>query len=112
MVFDDDRLGVGSANIDPRSSKLNTELFMIISSEKLTKEKKKQLDRVINMENLYQLSWGQYPKEFDDEMIRYGPIWHTMEEGKEKIYYTPPHTGFWKRLGTDILKLFPIRGYL
>ena len=112
MIFDDDRLGVGSANIDPRSSKLNTELFMIISSEKLTKEKKKQLDKVINMENLYQLSWGRYPKEFDDDMTRYGPIWHTMEEGREKIYYAPPHTGFWKRLGTDILTHFPIRGYL
>ena len=112
IIFDDDRLGVGSANIDPRSSKLNTELFMIINSEKLTQEEKKKLYKVINLKNFYQLSWGEYPKEFDDDITRFGPIWHTMEEGKEKIYYAPPHVGFWKRLGTDIISLFPIRGYL
>jgi len=112
IIFDDDRLGVGSANIDPRSSKLNTELLMIINSEKLTKEKRKDLDRVINLKNFYQLSWGKYPKEFDDDITHYGPIWHTLEDGKEKIYYAPPHVGFWKRLGTDVISLFPIRGYL
>ncbi len=112
IIFDDDRLGVGSANIDPRSSKLNTELFMIINSEKLTKEEKMEVNKVINLQNFYRLSWGKYPKEFDDDMTQYGPIWHTLEDGKEKIYYTPPHVGFWKRLGTDIISIFPIRGYL
>jgi len=112
IIFDDDRLGVGSANIDPRSSKLNTELFMIINSEKLTKEKRKDLDSVINLKNFYQLSWGEYPNEFDDDITHYGPIWHTLENGKEKIYYAPPHVGFWKRLGTDMISILPIKGYL
>ena len=112
IIFDDDRLGVGSANIDPRSSKLNTELFMIINSEKLTKDERKEVDTVINLKNFYQLSWGEYPNEFDDDITRYGPIWHTLEKGKEKTYYAPPHVGFWKRLGTDMISLFPIKGYL
>ena len=112
IIFDDDRIGVGSANIDPRSSKLNTELFMIITSEKLTKEKKLMLGQVINPENFYRLSWGKYPKDFDNEITRYGPIWHTLEDGKEKIYHAPPHAGIWKRLMTDIISFFPIRGYL
>lgn len=112
IIMDNTRLGVGSANIDPRSDKLNTEIFMIVSSERLTKEERKELGKVMNLKNFYKLSWGEYPNEFDDEMTRYGPIWYTLEEGKEKTYYTPPHVGFWKKLGTDILSLLPIKGYL
>jgi len=112
IIMDSARLGVGSANIDPRSDKLNTEILMIISSEKLAKEERKELDKVMNLENLYQLSWGEYPKEFKDDLTRYGPIWHTREEGKGKTYYAPPHVGFWKRLGTDMLSILPIKGYL
>ena len=112
IIIDNDRLVVGSANIDPRSDKLNTEILMIISSKKLATEERKELDKVINLENFYQLSWGAYPNDFEEEMTRYGPIWHTLEEGKEKTYYAPPHVGFWKRLGTDMLSILPIRGYL
>ena len=112
MIFDNARLAVGSANIDPRSDKLNTEILMIISSKKLAEAERKELDKVINLKNCYQLSWGAYPNDFREERPRYGPIWHTMEEGKEKTYYAPPHTGFWKRLGTDMLSILPIRGYL
>ena len=112
ILIDNSRIEVGSANIDPRSDKLNTETVMIVSSEKLTKEERKELDKVMNLENFYQLSWGKYPNEFDDDVTRYGPIWHTLEDKKEKIYYAPPHVGFWKKLGTDILSLMPIKGYL
>ena len=45
-------------------------------------------------------------------MTRYGPIWHTLEEGKEKIHYAPPQVGFWKRLGTDMISILPVKGYL
>ncbi len=112
MILDDNRLGIGSANIDPRSDKLNTEILMVVSSEKLAKEQRERLDEIINLENLYQLSWGKYPNAFDEDVTHYGPIWHTIEEGKAKTYYAPPHTGFWKKLGTDISSLLPIKGYL
>jgi putative cardiolipin synthase len=112
MILDNNRLGIGSANIDPRSDKLNTEILMVVSSEKLAKEQRERLDEIINLENLYQLSWGKYPNEFDEDVTHYGPIWHTIEEGKAKTYYSPPHTGFWKKLGTDISSLLPIKGYL
>ena len=112
IVMDNDRLGVGSANIDPRSDKLNTELFMIINSEKLVKKQKKELYKIINLQNFYQLSWGKYPKEFDDDSTGYGPIWHTLEEGKEITYYSPPQVGFWKKLGTDMISILPIKGFL
>ena len=112
ILMDSDRLGVGSANLDPRSNKLNTEIFMIVSSQKLTKDQKMEIDKITNLENFYQLSWGKYPNEFDDDLLRYGPIWHTLENGEKKTYYAPPQVGFWKRLGTDMISLLPIKGYL
>ena len=112
LILDNNRLGIGSANIDPRSDRLNTETFMVISSETLAKEQRKRFDKDLHLENLYKLSWGKYPQNFEDDGTQYGPIWHTIEEGKEKTYYTPPHTGFWKKLGVDLSSLLPIEGYL
>ncbi len=112
MILDSKRLGIGSANMDPRSDKLNTEIFMVVTSSKLAKEQKEIINQLLNLENLYKLSWGKYPAEFEDDLTHYGPIWQTMEEGKEIMYYTPPQAGFFKRLGVDISSLLPIKGYL
>ena len=112
MILDNNRMGIGSANIDPRSDKLNTETFMVVSCRKLAKVQRERLAKAMILENLYQLSWGEYPKSFDEDVTRYGPIWQTIEDGKEKTYYAPPHTGFLKKLGTDLSSLLPIKGYL
>ena len=112
MILDQDRLGIGSANIDPRSDKLNTEILMIVNSKILAEDQRKKLKEVINKKNLYKLSWGQYPHDFEEDDIEYGPIWHTIEDDEKKIYYAPPHTGFWKKIGTDLSSLLPIKGYL
>lgn len=112
ILMDNDRLGVGSANLDPRSDKLNTEIFMLINSEKLTKAQKRKLIEIINLQNFYQLSWGKQPNVFHDDVTRYGPLWHTIENGKKKTYYNPPQVGFWKKLGTDMISILPIRGFL
>ena len=112
ILLDKKRLAIGSANIDPRSDKLNTELFMVITSEKLTKKEQSILNSVLHLDNTYKLSWGTYPKMFEDDMMQMGPIWTTLEEGKKTIYYERPQTGFFKRLGTDFVSIFPIKGYL
>ena len=112
MILDSNRLGIGSANIDPRSDKLNTEIFMIISSETLAKEQRERMAKLIGIENFYKVSWGKYPHDFEEDDIQYGPIWHTIEDGEEKTFYSPPHTGFWKKAVTDLSTLLPIKGYL
>ena len=113
MIIDDDRLAVGSANIDPRSEKLNTELLLVITSEKLTKAERTKVLQAMSEENLYRLSWGEHPLSPEDDGVpSYGPIWHSIKDGKEKVYYSPPHAGFFRTLGTDILSLLPIEGYL
>lgn len=113
MIIDQDELVVGSANIDPRSDKLNTELLLVISSEKLVKEKRTALKKILRKENFYRLSWGKHPSSPEDNGIpSFGPVWHSIKNGKEKVYYSPPHSGYFRTLGTDILSLLPIEGYL
>jgi len=87
LIFvDDRRMVIGSANIDPRSDKLNTELVVFITSKKLVQEEKVLLKQVLKAENFYELSYGSYPKSSYSNFQFYGPIWKTRENGKTKIY--------------------------
>jgi hypothetical protein len=65
--------------------------------KKLAKEQRERLEKNISLKHLYKLSWGEYPKNFDEDVTRDGPIWQSTEEDKEKTYYAPPHTGFLKK---------------
>ncbi len=105
-LIDNERLAIGSANMDPRSEKLNTELLMVITSKKITTEEQDILDRVLNLNNFYKLSWGKHPNGGNR------PIWTTLENGKKTLYYERPKTSFFRRLGTDFMSILPIKGYL
>jgi putative cardiolipin synthase len=111
IILDDDELDIGSANIDPRSNKLNTELVMLIHSEKLVQEQLEDVEKILSLKYFYQLSWGEYPKDYDGEITN-GPIWKTLENGKMKTYYMPPKASWWKMIGADIISLLPVKGYL
>lgn len=102
ILIDQEKLAIGSANIDPRSDKLNTELFMVIESKKLTKKQYKTVKQVLNLQHFYKLSLTQ------NETIQ----WRTIEEGKIILYDSRPKVGFFKALGTDIMSILPIKGYL
>jgi putative cardiolipin synthase len=111
IILDDDELDIGSANIDPRSNKLNTELVMLIHSEKLVQEQLEHVNKILSLKYFYQLSWGEYPEDCDGENTD-GPIWKTLENGKMKTYYIPPKSSWWKMIGADIISLLPVKGYL
>ena len=109
IVIDSHRLIVGSANIDPRSSKLNTELLLVIDSQQMAKDMQDRLDSITTMDNFYKLSWGAYPLEEEDNgLASYGPIWNDSK----KVYYSPPKSSYFRTLGTDLLSILPIEGYL
>ena len=111
IILDDDELDIGSANLDPRSNKLNTELVMLIQSKKLVKEQLAEVDEILSLKYFYQLSWGKHPFDGDDT-ITDGPIWETLENGEMKTYYTPPQTSWLKMFGADMISLLPVKGYL
>lgn len=112
IFFDDDRMAVGSANMDPRSDKLNTEVVLIIESKKLTKNEKNRVKRILNLDNFYKLTWGELPKGAYGDATFYGPIWETREKGELLRYYSTPKASFWRRIGAGLLRLLPIEGYL
>ena len=111
ILVDNKKLAVGSANIDPRSDKLNTELFMVIISKKLTGKQQKYINKVINLENLYELNLTKHPKN-KNSTTKTDIMWKTIEDGKIKYYYSEPKVGFFKKLGTDMVSILPIKGYL
>jgi putative cardiolipin synthase len=111
ILVDNKKLAVGSANIDPRSDKLNTELFMVIISKKLTGKQQKYINKVINLKNLYELNLTKHPKN-KNSTTKTDIVWKTIEDGKIKYYYSAPKVGFFKKLGTDMVSILPIKGYL
>ena len=56
MIIDDDIFIIGSANLDPRSIKLNTEVVAVIYSKELVSYEKKIFYETIKLENVYKLS--------------------------------------------------------
>ena len=109
IIIDRKRLIIGSANIDPRSDKLNTEIVMVIQSKKLAGAQYESLKKMINPDLLYHISWGADPS--DEDQLE-GPVSESMKNGKRKIYYYPPDAALWKRLGADIISILPVKGYL
>ncbi len=113
MIFDGERLGIGSANLDPRSFKLNTETFMVIRSRKLAESERDLLVRELTGEDLYRVEWRPYPYDPLYGYERSGPVWIVSgPDGNETVHYRPPEAGFWRTFGMNVLTYFPIDGYL
>ena len=113
MLLDKRYLTIGSANIDPRSIKLNTETFMIIDSKELAQKLLSEAKSVLLSDDLIEVSWGEVPVPYSLSGIKsYGIIYTTTENGVKKVYYQPPYSGFFKIMGANFMSYLPIDGYL
>ena len=113
MILDKRYLTIGSANLDPRSIKLNTETFMIIDSEALTKSLLSEIKSMLISDDLIKISWGEVPVPYTLSGIKsYGIIYTTTEDGVKKVYYNPPYSSFVKIMGANFMSYLPIEGYL
>ncbi|PIE47570.1 MAG: hypothetical protein CSA42_03135 [Gammaproteobacteria bacterium] len=101
FTVDDKYLFVGSPNLDPRSAKLNTELGIVFDSARLAKVVNKAFEQNKDVVN-YRLKLN--PK---------GKIeWHTLENGKQVVYYHEPEVDLKDTIIVDILSMLPIDGLL
>lgn len=101
LVVDRRWVYTGSANLDPRSRRLNTEIGVMIDSPKLAKEVLALFEQTTQAENSYQLS------------IKEGALlWNTEERGREIQYSLEPKTGIWKRLLVRLIALLPAENLL
>jgi putative cardiolipin synthase len=102
IVFDEKDLFIGSFNLDPRSSNINTEGGLYVQSPKLAKRVMAYMDEGINLENAYRLGLDKKGQ----------IIWTTIENGKEVIYTSEPKLNAWGRLKVNFYQMLPLEGQL
>jgi putative cardiolipin synthase len=101
FAVDRSRIFVGSFNLDPRSSRLNTEMGAVIDSPSLAKQLSETIDtRVAN--NAYEV------RLVDGDHLEW--IEHTSEGNM--VYKKEPQTGMLRRIWVGFLSILPIEGLL
>ena len=103
MVVDKRYVFIGSANIDPRSELLNTEIGIMVDSQELAKQTIELFDRSASPDNSYRL-------QLDEQSNRLS--WLTRKAGTETRYSTEPEAGLMRKLGVEIMSLLPIESLL
>ena len=97
----DRRIGfIGSYNLDPRSSKLNTEMGVLFDCPSLARRLPEQTER--------NLAVNAYLMKLEGNRL----VWVTHENGKEVRYYTEPDTGPMKRIKAQMIGWLPIEWLL
>jgi putative cardiolipin synthase len=105
MVLDQRYVFIGSANIDPRSNTLNTEIGVMVDSRELAKEATILFERTTSPKNSYRLLLEQ-------QSSARRVLWLTEEDGKKTTYVDEPKAGFFRKLGVFIMGLLPIESLL
>jgi len=103
MVVDQQYVFVGSANIDPRSECLNTEIGIMVNSPELAKKTIALFNKSSSLESSYQLQINKA----DNKMV-----WLTNEKGNEFRYYQEPKASFIKKIAVFIISLLPVESLL
>lgn len=101
FAVDRSRIFVGSFNLDPRSSRLNTEMGAVIDSPSLAKQLSEAIDtRVANSAYEVRLVDGDHLEWIE----------HTSEG--DMVYTKEPQTGVLRRIWIGFLSILPIEGLL
>jgi putative cardiolipin synthase len=109
-VYDRKALFVGSANLDPRSGKLNTELGILLRSEPLAEgladwfeENQARIAYRVTLDRTH----------CEDERRCEGRLrWMDEEGGRQVLYLKDPQTGALTRFFISLVPLLPVEGQL
>jgi putative cardiolipin synthase len=108
FIFDHSTLFVGSLNLDPRSSSLNTEMGLLMEIPELARPTADALEASL-AENAYRLQFVPGP----------GPckecgsiVWLSQENGQVVRYTREPKTSFVQRLMVTLISILPIESQL
>ncbi|MBU1420457.1 MAG: phospholipase D family protein [Proteobacteria bacterium] len=105
FIFDRKYVFIGSLNFDPRSVEENTEIGILLTSEEVADTVADAFD-LITKKHAFRLEL-----QTDENGIEY-ITWHGLENGKERIWISDPHTGFLRRFGLFFMGLLPIESQL
>jgi putative cardiolipin synthase len=102
LVFDEKTLFVGSFNLDPRSSAINTEGGLYVESPKLAKRVLDYMNEGVKPENAYRVTLDK-----NGDLV-----WTAETDGKQEVYHRDPHTSGWDRFKADLIQAMPIEDQL
>lgn len=105
FVFDRKQVFIGSLNLDPRAVLHNTEIGVVLSSEKIAKGMSGWFD-----EEVPKIAFRLELKKAKGGSENL--LWHGMVDGQLKTFDVDPYTGFWRRLGIGFMSLMPIESQL
>ncbi|HEY6458271.1 MAG TPA: phospholipase D family protein [Steroidobacteraceae bacterium] len=104
MVFDRQRIFIGSMNFDERSRHLNTEIGLIIDSPDLAAVTAARFNGMAQLQNAYR------PAIVTAAPGRAADLqWTTQENGATVIYHKEPAPNPWRRLLVTLLAWLPVR---
>jgi cardiolipin synthase C len=107
FVFDREAVFVGSMNLDQRSVRLNTEMGLIIDSDRLADAITARFDALSGPENAYEVAFSDPPHHSAPQLV-----WRTREKGAMVEYRNEPARGGLQRFEMGFLSLFPLDGEL
>ena len=110
VVFDKEKVFVGTLNLDPRSIVLNTEVGILVHSPELASKIIKDLEVDFQAQNSWRLELEREAIPNTNEVEKY-LVWITEKNGKEKRYYREP-AGFWRKVKAAFLSLLPVEDQL
>jgi phosphatidylserine/phosphatidylglycerophosphate/cardiolipin synthase-like enzyme len=100
FVFDDNRVFIGSLNLDPRAVVHNTEIGVVLSSVEIAGHMRQWFEQ--NIERVaFRLELAK--DEFGSDKI----LWHGMVDGRKQTLDVDPYTGFWQRFWNWFLRILP-----
>ncbi|MEM1091207.1 MAG: phospholipase D family protein [Pseudomonadota bacterium] len=94
LLFDSDKVFIGSANLDPRSLRINTEMGLLVTSESLNQQLRRDLEGDFSLANAWRLTLE------DNGRVRW--------TSSEKTLDSQPAGSFMQRLEDWMLSHLPL----
>ena len=101
-VFDRKRALFGSINFDQRSSRINTEIALIVNSPELAAETARRFEALTQASNAYEVVLQ------NDSAGKPRLVWRTEEDGRSVEYAKEPSRNVWHTMAERLLSILPI----
>jgi putative cardiolipin synthase len=98
LVFDRESVFIGSFNLDPRSTAINTEIGVMIDSPEIARQLGEFMDEGVSPGSAFRVTLDR-----DDHLT-----WTADTNGTKVTLDSDPETTFWQRLMIDTIGLLPI----
>jgi putative cardiolipin synthase len=102
-VFDRKTAFVGSMNMDPRSALFNTELGIVVESEKFSEQVVALFDRATQPRNSFRVELTKQNRNESGQNAAL--VWSTEEAGKRVRYDREPLVSWWRRSMMQVMQV-------